>query len=256
MDTEATYLPEEYILGLKAAMDEKQRLLESLPKVIEALSKRFDAAMLFAPPGFDPNKSLVETRGPQPSRDRPASAKIGLKPLVVVRKPAKIAELKPLGWRRAILHVLTKERGGLPHRTIVARVREEFPHLPPSEGDKSYYSAVGKLMDSGTVVKHGNVIYTQEAMEEAKAKGTLPPISEVGRRSGSSAELILELLRGYPAGLTANDMRARLARIPGAPKSLYEHGQYIYGILGPMLGTQEVLKDGELYRLGSGGGKK
>ena len=61
-DLPETYLPEDYIRGLKRELDAKRQLLLDLPGIIEALSKRFDAALIFAPPGFDasdvPNPSV------------------------------------------------------------------------------------------------------------------------------------------------------------------------------------------------------
>lgn len=242
------FLPREYILGIKRALDEKRRLYEELPVQIEDLAKRFEAAMIFAPPGFDPDSAVLtisESNGPEQevlslgNSDEPPTSTISLDDL----------ERGKIGWRKAILIILHKDSGGVAHKDVLQRARELY-NLPASQGEKGFYNAVAKLITAGQVVKYGNRLYSRESIDSLKSSGSLPDIPEVRRRAGSSAEFVVKTLRDNPNGLTGPQLREALSKIPDAPKSLSLHGQYIYNILAPMIGAGEVVKsDAGVYRL-------
>lgn len=145
--------------------------------------------------------------------------------------------------------ILEDAMGGLPHKQLLQMAREKY-QFPPSNGEKGFYNAVAKLVNAGAVVKHGNLLFADKVIKEITAKGgALPVVPEMARRAGSSAELIHQVLVQHPDGLSGPDLRNIVAGLPEAPKSLREHAQYVYNILGAMMGTGEVSKVDGIYRL-------
>jgi hypothetical protein len=243
------FLPEEYILALKAKLDEKQRLYAQLPAEIEDLAVRFKAAMVFAPPNFDPSKPAEKTPSPAATGSRERVQLIDT--LSQKRSPVP---LKPIGWRKALQILLDDATEGVAHKSLLNMAREKYA-LPSSEGEKGFYNAVSKLINAGQAVKHGNLLFSSAVYEILKKNDELPKILETQRRSGSSAELTHMVLSKFTDGLTGPELRKALSQIPDAPKSLREHGQYVYNILGTMMGTGEVVKENGIYRLSTRGGK-
>lgn len=246
-----TFLPVEFILSLKELLDEKRRLYEKLPAEIEALAKRYAAAMEFAPPDFEPSKPATKAA---PAPAAPPHNVLSLSPPNAAgkRRTVKPKPAKPMGWRKALLVIL--EGDGMPHQILLKVAREKY-NFPPSIGEKGFYNAIAKLINAGSVVKHGNILFSASVYEKKKEADELPSVPETQRRTGSSAELIRIILTGKPDGLTGPELRKILAAMPDAPKSLREHGQYVYNILGTMMGVGEVVKENSLYRLSAGGGK-
>jgi hypothetical protein len=250
-----TFLPVEFILSLKEALEEKQRLYEKLPAEIEVLAKRYAAAMVFAPPDFDPSKPAPKAA---PAPATPPNKIVTLSPpkVAVKRRVAKpkVKPIKPMGWRKALQTILEDAADGMIHQSLLKLAREKHT-FPPSSGEKGFYNAIAKLINAGSVVKHGNILFAASVYKKKKAADDLPSVPETQRRTGSSAELIRTILTGKPDGLTGPELRKILAAMPDAPKSLREHGQYVYNILGTMMGVGEVIKENSLYRLSTGGGK-
>lgn len=261
-------LPDEFILRVKATAEAKR-------KESDEWAARYAAAKVLARPGFDPDSivtpvSVIPSANPVPTTVQPIPS--GSAPphrrRIILRRPSStstIVHAKNTGaisepshderpderpsWRTAILHVLDSADGGLPHQAVMRAARAQFD-LPPSNGEKAFYNALAKLAQAGAVIKHGNLLFSEKTMAAAKANGSLPPLPTVARRAGSSAELVLSILWGHPNGLTGPQLRDAMRDVPEAPKSLYEHGQYIYNVLAPLVGTGEVVKteDG-FYRI-------
>jgi len=248
------YLPEASILAIKKSLDAKRRLYEKLPSEIEALSKRYEAAMLFAPPNFDPEQAL-EKESEAPVKEinvvtlpPPATRKVAVK-----RKIEKT--VKPIGWRKGLQIILEGAEDGLSHQPLLTIARDTYK-FPPSVGEKGFYNAIAKLINAGAVVKHGNILFSSNIYTRRKGGGTLPVLQETQRRAGSSAELIYSALEAHPEGLTGPGLKTVVSAMPGAPKSLREHAQYVYNILGAMMGSGEVIKTYGVYRLAVLGDKK
>lgn len=241
-------LSPEFIFGLIAERDEKRALLARLPADLAELDKKIDAALFFAPAGFDPNCRPAAPVGGEAAPERQAAPPEAA-PKVAPKAGPKAAD--QTRWRSAILSILAGAGGGLAHKEIIAVARQRYDLPPARDGEeKAYYNAVTKLTQSGKVVKHGNLFYLDSTYREAEKAGALPPPSATQRRSGSSPELVVRVLRAHPAGLTGPQLREAVRTMPDAPKSLYEHGQYIYNILAPMMGTGEISKsDTGVYRL-------
>lgn len=248
------YLSEEYILSIKKSLDAKRRLLEKLPAEIADLSKRFDAAMLFAPPDFDPDKAqenpleTIRVVRLEPSV-KPAIRKREMRPVT----PAKPE--KPIGWRKGLQALLDDANEGMHHQQLLKSARDKYK-FPESVGEKGFYNAIAKLINAGTVIKHGNILYAVSVFKQKQEADELPRVPETQRRNGSSAELIRKLLLTRPDGLTGPELRKILSAMPDAPKSLREHGQYVYNILGTMMGIGEVVKENRIYRLTVEGGNE
>ncbi len=232
-------LSAEFILGLIAERDEKRELVDRLSAEIAALEKRIDAAMLFAPAGFNPAAPMPDVEGPPRPQTRSS-------PLFVRWSGGD----DKTTWREAILGVLATAGRGMSHKNVVAMARDRYVLPPVRDGEeKAFYNALSKLVHSGQVVKHGNLLYLASTYREADKAGALPAVGPTARRVGSSAELVAGLLREHAEGLTGPQLRDHLRRVPDAPKSLWEHAQYVYNILAPMIGSGEVVKSQDgVYR--------
>ena len=255
-------LPAEYIYHLIAERAEKRALLERLPTELAELDKRVDAALLFAPPGFDPNKR------PSPAAAIPADEPAKSEFVAPTRTDVRMVTVVPptktktfpvgkIGWGKAILAILKSEVRGFTHKEVVGLARQRYPLPPAREGEeKAFHNSLSKLALAGEVVRHGNLLYAASAFREAEKLGDLPEVSSMVRRAGSSPELVLQLLREHPEGLTGPQMRDIFRGMPHDTKSLSEHGQYIYNILAPMITIGEVIRgeDG-VYKIAGGGAK-
>jgi hypothetical protein len=245
-DLPETYLPEDYIRGLKRELDAKRQLLLDLPGIIEALSKRFDAALVFAPPGFD--ASDVPNPSVQVVKAAPVTPPTAPPAMPIAEFELNSEPTEKIGWRKGILELLEQAGKGVTHQDLIRDARERF-NLAASNGEKAFYNAVSKLTQAGNVTRHGNLLYASTVLDRLKAENKLPDVPPVARRPGSSAEYVVQVLAANPAGLNGNQLRQALAGIPEAPKSLSQHGQYIYNVLAPMIGTGEVTKENGVYRL-------
>lgn len=238
------FLPEQFIRGLKRELDAKRELYEQLPKIIDDLAKRFDAALNFAPPGF--------RLTPEPAESESPAGVLGDRTAPTADAAAGIdggSEGEKVGWRKAIVILLEEAGAGMAHQDLIRLARDRFD-FPPSAGEKAFYNAVGRLAKVGGIVKHGDQLFTPSVHDRLQASGQLPLASAIARRRGSSARHVLAVLRQFPDGLTGPDLREELARIPDVPRSLYEHQHYIYNVLAPMIGSGDVVKDARgFYRL-------
>lgn len=242
------YLPKEYILSIKTRLEGKRRQLELLPVEIEELAKRYEAAIIFAPPDIDaPQSEAAVTQQIADTTKDAATVAVVLRKRIT--KPPKVE--KPVGWRKGLQTILEESANGIAHQPLLKMAREKYK-LPPSSGEKGFYNAIAKLIQAQTVVKHGNLLFAANVIEGIKKNGgTLPAPPEMHRRAGSSAGLIHQVLHGHPEGLTGPALRKLVAELPDAPKSLREHAQYVYNILGTMIGAGDVSKSNGLYRLSS-----
>jgi len=234
-------LSAEFILDLKHELEADMRLLEELPGRIELKKKRYDAALLFAPVGFNPDAIPVKR----------VSAKIEEIPATQEFLPANHVDVnvENPSWTRAIQTVLDNSDRGISHKELLSQVRSKYPMMPASNGEKGFYNGISKLSEREALVKHGGLLYSSNVVNLIKARGeSLPDEPDIQIRSGSSGELILSLLGKNLAGLSAKDLKNLASKNPDAPKSLTEHSQYIYNILATLIGSGLVVKQDGLYR--------
>lgn len=236
-------LPSEYIRELKQKLDEDQALLAALPGRIEEARRLYEAALLFAPQGF--GQSDAEAAAPK--------AKTAKRKIILVRARKRVQHAKPSrkpSWVSALMKTLITENRGMSHKELLLGARKIAPLLPLSTGEKAFYNAIAKLAERGELVKHGGLLYSGQYVQKLRESGRGLPVlpSEPPPRSGSSGEFVLAALRDHPSGLTAPALRNLLSQKPNAPKSLREHGQYVYNILSTQIGKGVVVKDGSIYR--------
>lgn len=140
---------------------------------------------------------------------------------------------------------------GIPHKELLTKIIEKHPTLEQSQGDKGFYNAVARLAKGGEITKFGGLLYSTRVVNLLREKGEkLPDMTlEVRRRAGGSAQIVIEILEKHPGGLSGPDLKKVVAEIPEAPKSVREHGQYIYNILATLMGSGVVTKKDGIYRL-------
>lgn len=237
-------LPEAYIRGLKAKLDAKKRLLESLPQEISQDEEKYKAALHFAPLGFNPElPPKVESVAQQEER---SLSVVEARP---VARPAKVAQLRDT-WVAGVIRALDGAGRGLSHKDLLGKVLAASPTLKRGDGDKSFYNAIAKATERGDLTKHGGLLYSTKLVRSLEARGEhLPLETEAQPRVGSSGHLILDLLKDFPEGATAPELKKMVQTMPHAPKSLRDHGQYIYNILATLMGAGAVVKKEGVYRL-------
>lgn len=255
-------LSAEYIFGLKAELDRLRKLWTELPAIIDKRQKLYEAALMFAPEGFDPDAPVEpveadaqggeEVEEDEEPEDGTSAAHFSLDvggPVDFALSPVERHSPKAT-WVSAVREVLMLVEKGVPHKELLALIRQTYPELPVSNGEKGFYNAVFRLTERKELVKHGGLLYAASVVRAMEARGEkLPEAPEHQVRRGSSGEIVLEVLKANPNGLTGPDLRKVVSEMPNAPKSLREHGQYIYNILATLMGTGAVVKNGALYQL-------
>lgn len=240
------------ILRLKADYEADVRLYEELPARIKLKKRRFEAAMLFAPDGFDPNESASPAAVTPPLPESPP-------PPPAVQPETKDFELtqepvERLTWIGELARVLNSSDRGLSHKEVLAILKATPLGDSVSVGEKGFYNAVSRLEARGQLIKSGGLLYAKKLVEEMEARGEhLPDVTmETRRRAGGTATMIIEVLKLHPSGLDGNELRKQVAAMPGVPSSLSKHTHYIYNVLAPLIGQGVVAKGNDgLYRLGN-----
>lgn len=238
------------IRALHAEYQAKMRLLKQLPDEIISLKDRLDAALLFAPKGLD--LSAVDVEKPVvDTRITPGVGKIAVSVPTTKRRKSRIIRSRngKLTWTAAVMGALIHAGAGLSHRDLKAKIAKTELASRLKTSEKGFYGAIAKLADSGKLIKSGGLLYSRKVAEKLQKNGkSLPDKTAESRRRGS-APVVLEVLRDFPSGLTPAQLKQLMAAKPDAPKSIREHGHYIYSILAPLVASGEVKKLDGVYRL-------
>lgn len=257
----------EAILRLKAEYESDLKLLEELPARIKLKKRRYEASLLFAPPGFDPDAPIKGEPFIQSALDVAVASKIESE--VLQEHKAAGAPLNLFGevqepeeddealtgritWAGELKGLLDSSPVGVSHKDALAKLKQTSLGERVSKGEKGFYNAVARLEKSGSLVKSGGLLYSKQLVEAMESRGeALPDVStETRRRAGGSAAVVLEVLRANPDGLNANDLRAKLAELPGVSQSITNHHHYIYNVLGTLMGQGEIKKDAQgVYKI-------
>ena len=235
------------IVRLKIDYDADVRLYEELPARIKFKKRRFEAALLFAPPGFNPDApmpALVTAPNPPESSPVENAAPVFELASEPMTKEDSAGSGGKLTWIKAVSHVLETSERGLPHQEVLSKVKETKLGEHSSAGDKGFYNAIARLEKRGELIKNGGLLYSKTLVEQMRAQGqSLPDMTtEARRRAGGSATVVLEVLRDHPEGMDANQLRDEVGKKPGVPASIAKHGHYIYNILGTLIGQGAVTK--------------
>lgn len=252
----------EGIIRLKADYEADVRLYEELPARIKSKKKLFEAALLFAPPGFNPDAPLpVKSVAEKIAAEEESPSVPSVEPIFElasepmardgVAEEEEEEEEKKVSWIKAVFRVIETSECGLPHQEVLSKVKEIKVGEPSSVGEKGFYNAISRLEKRGALIKSGGLLYSKNLVEKMRSQGQpLPDMTtEARRRAGGSSAVALEVLRSHPEGMEANQLRDEVARKPGMPESITKHGHYIYNILAPLVGQGIVTKDSSgIYR--------
>lgn len=250
---EQIVLPAEAILRLKADYEADVQLLEALPARIKQKKRKYEAALMFAPAGFDPNAAPPESPRPRVRLleldDTPVNDPPETKAAFELVPPSEERSERPT-WIGELARLLESSDRGIAHKDALATLKAN-PQLQSSQGDKGFYNAVARLEKQGRLVKSGGLLYSPSLVKKLEAEGKpLPDISaEMRRRAGGSASVVMEVLKENPAGLDAPRLRAAVGAKPGVPESIIKHGHYIYNVLATLMGQGAITKDAKgVYR--------
>lgn len=249
----------EDIIRFKADYESDLKLLEELPARIKQKKRKYEAALFFAPEGFDPDaplKSAIVAVSGLVSVAASGFQQPELQSTFELTDQQEEAESEEVGgrltWTGELKRVLVNSFAGVSHQDALAQLKETKLGERVSKGEKGFYNAVSLLEKKGALVKAGGLLYSANVIEQMKARGESIPdeSAETRRRSSGSGAATLQVLRSHPQGLDANTLRSELAKVPGAPASIAKHGHYIYNILGSLMGQGEIEKDANgIYKL-------
>jgi hypothetical protein len=237
------------IRALHAEFRAKTRLLAELPGEIAAIKERLDAALLFAPKGL--SLSVDAEESPVDTHVVPEAGVITVSKQARKRRNVRIIRTRNgrLTWTGAVMGCLAHADGGLSHRELKAKIAKTELASRFKTSDKGFYGAIAKLADSGKLVKFGGLLYARKVAEKLQKNGkSLPDKTAESRRRGAGT-FVVEVLREFPTGLSTAQIKQLVSAKPEAPKSIREHGQYIYSILAPLIKSGEVQKQDGIYRL-------
>lgn len=257
------------ILRFKEDYESDMRLLEELPARIKLKKRKYEAALMFAPPGFDPDARPEKSQTPE------VTASVAEPPSIVsptVEPEEQATDEQPsfflaepvegtgrLTWSSGLMEVLDGATSGVGHQDALAKLKKTPLGERVSKGEKGFYNAVANLEKRGKLVKSGGLLYSAKLVEKMKARGELLPnmSSEIRRRAGGAATVALEILKNHPEGLDANALRDELSKQEGMPASVSKHGHYIYNVLATLMGQGAVAKDAAgIYRFSEDNGQQ
>lgn len=241
------------VRAIKADYESDVRLLQEMPARIEQKKRRLEAAMLFLPEGMD--LDAVEQEVPdvsQPIAPTSLPAQPALpEPTADVQGGDEPDDTGSMTWAGEMLAQLQAAGRGVSHRELLDGLMATLLRAKATKGFKGFYNAVARLADKGDLVKGGGLLYHKDVAAKVIAEhGQLPDVGHVTRRrAGGSASFIVEALQEHPGGLTGPQLKEIVSSMDGAPKSMREHGQYIYNLLGTLMGNGSVTKQNGLYKL-------
>jgi hypothetical protein len=115
-----------------------------------------------------------------------------------------------------------------------------------------------KLIANRHVIKRDDLHYAPAVLTKLEKSGNPLPskaIPEVKHRQGGSAWFVLRVLEKSPLGLAAHEIKDALSAESDAPASLQKHSQFIYNVLGTLVGAGSVIKKDGKYFLAKGESK-
>lgn len=232
------------IRKLQSELEEDEHLFVELQTRIPEKKRMLEAAMLFAPKGFD----TVVRAGKTPSLKKKKQDTNGGNKSVARRRKTGANRITWIGEIRRIMNASPK---GLSHKETLVQAKMTALGKRQSAGEKGFYTAIAKLAKNDEIVKHGGLLYSKKLANKLTTNGQMLPEMEadVRRRSGSGGALVVSVLSEHLSGLTASELKKVLAEMPNAPESIRAHGQYIYNLLGTLMGAGTVKRENGVYRL-------
>lgn len=228
-----------------------EKELVRLSDKLEADRKAFQQMLVFVPAALRDRILSDETDpdlfGVSESREPATRTKRPIKP-----KRAAVANgPRSQGYKFSafITDLVSKSRAGISHTELKVAVQGSEYAIRLEDQAKAYHRTISNLVSRKEIVRHGNRFYARSVYEVLKKNGDLPAIEEgVSLRENGAAKITLEVLQGHPDGLTGPDLKVLVGADPAAPKSVAEHGQYIYNVLATLIGSGRVAKNGNLYQ--------
>jgi len=120
--------------------------------------------------------------------------------------------------------------------------------------DKSFYGAIGKLVDAGKLFKANGLLFNpstfmrlQEQINSGEIAADRPP----AYRESPMADAILEALKGAGGGMTSREVVASIRAIDEFREVVERNATSVYNVLTRMTKRGQITKDGKTYHLGS-----
>jgi hypothetical protein len=222
---------------MQADQIKDQRLIEQIQVRMQARVRILEAAQLI--------ESVVgrRSRG-QTKKIRKNVATSPSQP--PTRRETTLPDAARKTWASELTKILGKMTDGMSHQELLATAAKAG--LPRSTGDKGFYNAVWRLMKAGQIVKSGGLLYSEQLATELQRRGQPLPIRVAGR--GGAGSIVLGILNEHPQGLSGPEIKELAGKHPDSPRSMREHDQYIYNVLGSLREAGAVLRlENGKYRL-------
>jgi hypothetical protein len=153
-------------------------------------------------------------------------------------------------WGSVVPDILSRAERGLSPTEII-QAAKEMGVLDLLVGRKGLYNNLYILGEAGKVIKHQGYYYWKPLFEKlmAEAGGKLPKLK---RHWGGNPlrVFITEALKPHPEGLTEDQITDAIREMPNCPSMVMTYRYYTGKALAPMVARGEVVKDGDLYKLG------
>lgn len=263
---QAIVTPDTFFEARKCVVQD-ECLLQEIKKRLESNQKRIEAMLFLMTPemreqllsikidAVEPDlfDNFCEASKPQQAERVSQTLKRFKPPSTIVEAPIppRSAAKRNSGFPQTIIDILGKARNGLTHRELMEQLKQtEHAARATKNGGKSYYNIVSKLIARNAIIRHATQNFHPRIYEALKASGNLPSIEpEMAVQKNSGADIALQVLRQHPRGLTGLQLRDKAAVMPGAPKSIEHHGQYIYNVLATLIGAGLVERSNNIYRI-------
>jgi hypothetical protein len=243
------------VIAMRDEIEELRRELQATTARLAEKERKFEAALLFLPEGTNVAALKIRQVKAAPSRKRmeqPKLPEVTNAPSPKARGPAIN---NPLTWKGAVMKVLNTAGKGLTHAAIIEALGQSEIADTVEANRKGYYNAITRLEERDRlIVRRGSLIYSRQVIEDLMARGA--PIPEQDptqpskpRGTPTTRDHVKAILIENPDGLEGPVLIELLKKRECVTKSVFDHDQFVYTLLGKMIESNEIVKVDRAYRL-------
>lgn len=176
-------------------------------------------------------------------------------------EPRKLGR-KPGGaqtWTATIDRIIAKFPQGITHERLREEVGKTHLARKLKQTDKSFYGAIGKLVERQLAAKHNGHLFKPEALATFLADVEAGKLVDVKapRVHGESpfGDAITAFMRTRPMGASSAEIAGHLRDNPSFADTMDRHKSHLYNVLGRLVDQGTLVKGGGKYFLAPGKGE-
>lgn len=160
-------------------------------------------------------------------------------------------------WTATIKRIITKSGLGMTHSEVKAEVTKTHLGKTLQTTEKSFYGAIGRLSESGDIIKHKGRLYSPKAyhrfMKDVAAGIAVdtPAPSSAGSGVSPNEIAIKRFLESRPNGATTSDIVDNLLNSPPDDLAVTKNRNSIYNLLSRQRENKNLIRRGDRYYLPS-----